>query len=412
MQHKKILIVTIPEKGHINPMIGVAAHLQAAGFELAFFAQHDIAAQLHNAGIKARMYTPPAPADSSTEFVTRGKAFVEQLADKAWLRNWIKTLLIDVVPGQAQVLKAVVGEWQPDVIVTDPMIYAAPMVANQAGIPWAGISSSLNPVTPDHWQCELTDTLHQLHPQRQALLATPEWQPAFKVSDVISPWLNIVFTVEEYMPRETGNNYFSFYTGHSFPPGNRGDETAFPFHLLQPDKKKVYMSMGSQIYYHPHLFTAVAQALPDDDIQLIFAINELYDTPFRQTLPANVIAVPYAPQLQVLPHVQLVVSHGGANSVMESLASGIPVALLPVCNDQFLQTQFVTRAGAGIVLNTQNACPQTYRQQLLPLLQPHSPVVQQAAAIGNAFRRKSGPAEAATLIQQLYHTRRPVMPQL
>jgi UDP:flavonoid glycosyltransferase YjiC (YdhE family) len=168
--------------------------------------------------------------------------------------------------------------------------------------------------------------------------------------------------------------------------------------------------MGSQIYYQPHLFSAVAQALPDEDIQLIFAINELYHSPFRHQLPANVIAVPYAPQLQVLPHVQLVISHGGANSVMESLAHGIPVALLPICNDQFLQAQFVTWAGTGIVLDPHAPNPATYRQQLLPLLHPQSPVAQQATTTGNAFRSKTGAQEAATLVQQLYHTRQPVMP--
>lgn len=412
MQHKRILIVTIPEKGHINPMIGVAAHLQAAGFQLAFFAQQDITPQLQQAGINSKMYCPPAAANSNTDFVTRGKAFVEQLADKAWLRNWIKTLLIDAVPQQVQLLQQAVEDWQPALIVTDPMIYAAPIVANKAGIPWAGISSSLNPVTPAHWQCELTHTLDQLHPQRQAMLTTPQWQPQFRVSDVISPWLNIVYTVEEYISRTMADNTFSFYVGHSFPPHSRGDEAGFPFHLLQPGKKKVYMSMGSQIYYHPHLFTAVAQALPDEDIQLIFAISELYNSPFLQQLPANVIAVPYAPQLQVLPHVQLVISHGGANSVMESMANGIPVALLPICNDQFLQAQLVTQAGTGIVLDPNNPSPETYRRQLLPLLQPQSPVAQQAGKTGNAFRQKTGPQEAAELIQQLFHTRQPVMPQL
>lgn len=412
MQHKRILIATIPEKGHINPMIGVAAHLQAAGFELAFFAQQDITPQLLQAGIQAKMYCPPPTTGNNAHFVTRGQAFVEQLADKAWLRNWIKTLLIDAVPAQVQLLKAAVESWQPALMVTDPMIYAAPIVASEAGIPWAGISSSLNPVTPTHWQCELTHTLDQLHAHRQTLLATAQWQPQFRVSDVISPWLNVVYTVEEYMPRNVCNNTFSFYVGNSFPPNSRGDEADFPFHQLQPGKKKVYMSMGSQIYYHPHLFSAVAQALPDEDIQLIFAINELYHSPLRHQLPANVIAVPYAPQLQVLPHVQLVISHGGANSVMESLAHGIPVALLPICNDQFLQAQFVTRAGAGIVLDPHAPNPATYRQQLLPLLHPQSPVAQQATTTGNAFRSKTGAQEAAALVQQLYHTRQPVMPPL
>jgi MGT family glycosyltransferase len=245
-----------------------------------------------------------------------------------------------------------------------------------------------------------------------ALLSTPEWKPRFKVSDVISPWLNVVYAVESYMPRELCGNDYSFYVGSSFPAGDRGDEMAFPFDRLRPGTQKVYMSMGSQIYYHPQLFAAVAAALPDEDIQLIFSINELYHTTFRDELPSNVIAVPYAPQLAVLQQVQLVITHGGANSVMESLANGVPVALLPVCNDQFLQAQFVTRAGAGIVLDPAHPSPDTYRTQLLPLLDATSAVTANARAIGAAFGRMGGAAEAAKLIQQLYDMQQPIMPYI
>lgn len=411
MQRKKILIVTIPEKGHINPMIGIAQYLQQAGYELAFFAAADISTQLRAAGLHQQVFYNTAPEPVAADFVTRGKAFVEKLADKAWLRKWIKTLLIEAVPQQVQLLREVVTAFEPELIVTDPMVYAAVIVANENNIPWAGVSSSLNPITPGDWRCELTETLDELEQQRRALLTTAGWQPRFKVSDVLSPWLNIVFSVEAYMPREHCGNNYSFYVGHSFPAGKRGDEANFPFERLVPGRKKVYMSMGSQIYYHPQLFATVAAALGEEDIQLVFSINELYDdAAFRQTLPGNVIAVRYAPQLQVLQQMQLVITHGGANSVLESLATGVPVALLPVCNDQFLQARFVTNAGVGVVLDVANPSVAVYRSQLLPLLHADAREQSRAATIAAAFKKKGGAAEAAALITALYNTRKPVMP--
>src|SRR5436190_12023361 len=99
----RILFVVIPEKGHINPMIGIAQHLQNAGYELAFCAQQDISLQLSKAGLRERFYSdPPAVKD----FVTRGKAFVEKIADPSWLHNWIKTLLVDAVPSQIEMIQA------------------------------------------------------------------------------------------------------------------------------------------------------------------------------------------------------------------------------------------------------------------------------------------------------------------
>lgn len=410
MENKKILIVTIPEKGHINPMIGVAQHLQQAGFELAFFSQVNISEQLQAAGLHQQVYYDTSAVNIDESFVTRGKEFVEKLQDLAWLRNWIRTLLIDAVPAQVKLLQQVVEDFQPAVIVADPMVYAAAIVADRLQIPWAGVSSSLNPVTPDGWECELTQTLDDLDYLRQEAVASLSWQPQFKVSDLISPWLNIVFSVEELAPRRMSKNDFSFYVGNTFPSGKRGDETEFPFELLREDVQKVYMSMGSQIYYHPHLFMAVAEALYDEDIQLIFSVNELYNTDFIQDLPDNVIAVPYAPQLQLLPQMQLVITHGGANSVMETLSNGIPVAMLPVCNDQFLQAKFITTAEVGVVLDVANPSPAIYRQQLLPLLYEGAAERRNARKIGEAFQRKGGAREAARLIEQLYQTRKPMEP--
>jgi zeaxanthin glucosyltransferase len=410
MQNRRILIVTIPEKGHINPMIGIAQYLQAAGFELFFFSQQDISPQLQKAGLHQKVYSDPTAINIKEDFITRGQAFVEQLADKPWLRNWIKTLLIDAVPEQIRLITAAAEDCQPALIVTDPMIYAAAITASQLDIPWVGVSSSLNPITPDGWSCELTDTLDSFSEQRDRLFTGQGLSPRFKVSDLISPWLNLVFSTEEYMPRSVCGNDVSFYTGHSFPMNERGDETDFPFDRLLPHTRKAYMSMGSQIYYHPQLFNAVAKALTADDIQLVFSINELYHTPFLQQLPSSVIAVPYAPQLKVLPYMDLVITHGGANSVMESLANGIPVAMLPICNDQFLQAKFITRAGAGIVLDPEDPSPDIYRQQLLPILQPQSPERIKAHAIGQSFQRHGGAREAAEWIQRLYEMQEPLMP--
>lgn len=410
MSNKKILFVTIPEKGHVNPMIGIAQHLQQAGYELAFFAQQDISEQLQKAGLHQKVYSDPSAINIHKGFVTRGKDFVEKLSDKVWLHNWIKTLLIDAAPEQANHIHAAAADFRPALIVTDPMVYAAPIVAHKLNIPWAGVSSSLNPVTPSSCRCALTDTLSDLESARTSLFTNVGIIPRFKVSDAISPWLNIVFSTEAYMPRAECGNNFSFYTGNSFPIHHRGDETDFPFERLIPQTKKIYVSFGSQIYYQPHLFEAIAKAFPDKHIQLIFSLNELYHSPFIKKLPDNVISVYYAPQLQLLKHVDLTITHGGANTVMESLAHGVPVAIFPICNDQFLQAQLVVRAGVGIELDPSQPISETYRQQLLPLLDPHSSLRSNAAKIAESFRQHGGAAEASQLIQQLHNTQKPMLP--
>lgn len=47
---KRILFCVVPEKGHVNPCIGPAQHLRAAGCDVAFYAPADISDQLDGAG--------------------------------------------------------------------------------------------------------------------------------------------------------------------------------------------------------------------------------------------------------------------------------------------------------------------------------------------------------------------------
>ena len=155
----RVLLVTIPEKGHVNPMIGLAQHLVAKGGEIGFYALADISSQLRAAGLDCPNWTPPSGGPVR---VTRGSEFADKIRDEAWLRAWIESLLLTAAPGQMAPLRAVVRDFRPDVMAIDPMIYAAVWVAGAEGVPWAGISSSLNPVTPDEWSCPLVETVRAL----------------------------------------------------------------------------------------------------------------------------------------------------------------------------------------------------------------------------------------------------------
>lgn len=64
-------------------------------------------------------------------------------------------------------------------------------------------------------------------------------------------------------------------------------------------------------------------------------------------LPGDPIVVGYAPQLELIRRSALTISHGGLNTVLESLGKGIPIVVLPVTNDQPGVGSRVERSGAG-----------------------------------------------------------------
>jgi MGT family glycosyltransferase len=391
----KVLFVIIPEKGHIHPYIGPAARLQQRGHDVAFYAVHDVSAQLSRAGFPN--FFPgsadrPLPPD-----INRGKLFSEMIHDAAWLRGWIKELLVERVPPQVPVLRDIVRRFRPDVIAADPMVYQAPIVAHLEGIPWAGLSSSLNPVVPDHFESELLATNAWLAAERAALFARFGLQASFRVCDCLSERLNIVFATEEFVgPAPPGVTL----VGPSLPVGKRGDECAFPWDRLSKSQAIVYASFGSQIYYQPSLFRTLIQAVRGRDVQLVLSVSELLDTHLLGALPENVLAVRYAPQLALLPRVSAFVTHGGANSVMEALSFGVPLLIHPICNDQFHNARFIEESGVGLQADLEHRSAERCWEQLSALLAPGK-IRERVAAVHASYGARDGARQAARLVEEL-----------
>jgi zeaxanthin glucosyltransferase len=372
----RVLFCVIPEKGHLNPMIGPAEHLRAAGAEVAFHAPGDLEG------------LPPERR--------RGEAFAAQVQDPAWLRQWIRALLVDAVADQVPALRRAIARFRPDVAAIDPMVYAAAIACELEGVPWAAISNSLNPVLPDALDSELLRTVRWLSPARTALFARYGLDARFRGCDLLSPRLTVAFTTEALTGGPVGG---VAQVGPSLPRGLRGDEAPFPWTWLD-GTPLVYMSLGSQIYHQPAAFHAAIAAVTGRPVQLVLSVAELLDAPeLLGPLPPNVLAVRYAPQLALLARAQAFISHGGANSVMEAIAFGVPLLLSPLCNDQFHQVHFVEAAGIGRTLDLRAAAPAGVWAALDALLSD-GPLRQRLAPI-HASYQVDGAAETARLISAL-----------
>lgn len=389
----RFLFISIPEKGHLNPMIGPAAHLRDRGHTVAFFAARDVSAQVWSAGLDVvpEMLGQPPPLAEN-----RGDTFARQVRDPAWLRGWIKELLADQAGEQVEALRRMIRAYAPDVVVTDPMIYAAVIAAGAEGRPWVALSNSLNPVLDGSIRSDLLDTVAWLAPARRELFARHGLDPTFSGCDALSPWLTVAFTTEEFIGRTVPGVRL---VGPSVPPGRRGDEVDFPWDRLRCDVPLVYLSFGSQIYHQPELFGRVMAATRGLGVQLVIAAQQLHDSSDLGPLPEHVLTCGYAPQLRLLPRTAVFITHGGANSVMEALRFGVPLLVSPVCNDQFHQAHFVRQSGVGLVLDLGTATVKECRAALSQLL------------AGAEFRRRMQPVsasyqrdgarEAATLIEGL-----------
>jgi zeaxanthin glucosyltransferase len=358
---KRALFVIIGEKGHIHPFLGPAAQLEARGVEVAFYAPVDIGSAITRAGfsrffsgVSDEVTGAPPPA------VNRGQAFAQLVADASRLRSWIRSVLLDRVPVQIERLRAVVRDYRPSLIVIDPMMYAGAIVAGVEKLPWAGLSTSLNPVVGDDMPSELLDTTRFLDADRKALFAQHGLSARFRVCDAMSPFLNVCFSTPALIQSPPPDVELM---GPSLPNRARGDECSFPWERLD-GRPIVMMSFGSQIYHQPDSFRAVIAATATLGVQLMCSVGDLDFGP----LPDHVLTVPYFPQLELLERSAIFITHGGANSVMEALAYGVPMLVSPICNDQFHNAEFVRRARAGLVLDVARADVARIRAAIAALL--------------------------------------------
>jgi MGT family glycosyltransferase len=119
--------------------------------------------------------------------------------------------------------------------------------------------------------------------------------------------------------------------------------------------------------------------------------------------PANIVVKQWVPQLDVLRRASVFVSHGGMNSVSESLYYGVPLVVVPQMGEQEIVARQVERLGAGLCLAKEAMTPDRLRQAVHRVL-GEGTFREKAALIRASFETAGGAERGADAI--LAFTRR------
>jgi zeaxanthin glucosyltransferase len=80
--------------------------------------------------------------------------------------------------------------------------------------------------------------------------------------------------------------------------------------------------------------TIVAGVAKHRGTQLVLSIGDQLDPKQIGPVPGNAIIVNQAPQLELLKRTSVCITHAGLNTVLESLAQGVPQVAIPITFDQ------------------------------------------------------------------------------
>jgi MGT family glycosyltransferase len=326
--------------------------------------------------------------------------------------------LVDGAMYVDQRLTAILDELAPDVIVEDNVVGFPALAAS--GRPWVRIVSC-NPA-------ELKDPLVPPFSSGYPVADRSDW-PAFLAEverthrdlwdefdtfcrehgdaglrygpngpDFISesPWLNLyVYPAEADYARAASLGP----TWHRIDSSVRSPDTTWelPEHLRDHDGALIYLSLGSLGSADVGLMQRLVDVLATSEHRVIVSKGPLAD---RITLHDNQTGESFLPQPAILPQVDLVITHGGNNTVTESIHNGLPMVVLPLFWDQVDNAQRIEETGFGRRLATYDFRDEELTDAIDELLADDD-LRARLKSVSERLTANPGTVEAADLIEGL-----------
>ena len=391
----RFLVVVPPLEGHTNPTVALAAELTARGHDVAWTGHPEVVPGVLPPGAEFLAVAERAPAEVVEATAARNLAPARgALGFRAFWEEFVLPIARHMVPG----VEAAVDAFRPDVVVVDQHALAGAAVALRRGLLW---------VTSATTSADLVDPLAGI-PKVAAWLrsrmtevltaAGVDSAVAATVDPRFSPHLLVAFTSRELVGAPGDLPEHWALVGPAL--AGRHDPTPFPWERLGGTEPVVLVTLGTVNWRAGARFLAVAaEALGDMPVQaVIVAPGDLVPDP-----PSGVVVVPRVPQLALLERTDLVVCHGGHNTVCECLAAGVPLVLAPVRDDQPFVADQVVRAGAGVRVKFGRITAPALRQAVSAVLA--DPGCRKAAArVGTSLVGAGGASAAADRLDVLLAT--------
>ena len=272
----------------------------------------------------------------------------------------------------AREVQAVVAEIQPDAIIVDHLAFSARLALVAAGVPYADVvlgHPSALPVGdevygfPPAWPAAFDPSADELRMLRELCdrvseSFTAEWNCALAQLAPNAPastsafgehgdLLLLNYPAELSAPARTAILPPHRFLGSAVRVEARDAEV--DAWLAESNKPFVYVSFGSFLSVRADVLARVCAALRRVGIRGAIATGSA-DRAELGELPVDWLVREFLPQVTLLERAAAAVTHGGNNSVTESMTMGVPLVVLPFSTDQFAGAAALEDAGFGVVL--------------------------------------------------------------
>ena len=359
--------------GPINNCVGIGELLRRRGHRVVFVVEESFAGTLEAKAFEEqlmRLKPKPALPEEPGQF---WKDFIRETAPQfrrptiEQLAGLIRPIWTELIDGSKHVeprLREIFDEVQPDVIVQDNVV-AFPAVVT-AGVPWVRIMSCnpLEMTDPDlpptfsgysttdrrGWDSFLSEyerTHRELWADFDDFVRASGAGPLPSLAFIHeSPFLNLsLYPAEAVYERSRP----LAPTWSSIDSCVRDTEGTFelPPQLRERGGALVYLSLGSLGSADTELMNRLVEVLSTTPHRYIVSKGPQHEA---IELAANMYGEEYLPQPSILPLADLVITHGGNNTVTECFHFGKPMIVLPLFWDQYDNAQRIDELGFGVRL--------------------------------------------------------------
>jgi MGT family glycosyltransferase len=365
--------------GPTNQCIGLAAILRDRGHTIVFAAESSWAGKLTPFGFVEELVDLAEPAEGAAD-EDAGKFWTDFIAETSpefrkptlqQLKTFIQPTFQALIDGAKYCeprLREIIATHRPDVIVEDNVVLFPALVTADAPFvrivscsplevpgadvppPFSGLPSA-DRAEWDAYRAEFdrshralwTDFDTWVREQGAAPLPELEFMPRDNAANLY------VYPAEaDYL---TARPLDGTWTRMDSSVRETDEEYVVPAEVADrpDDNALIYLSLGSLGGADVELMQRLVDVLGTTRHRFIVSKGPQAD---QITLPDNMVGAQMVPQTKVIPQVDLVISHGGNNTVTETLHFGKPLIVLPLFWDQYENAQRIDELGFGVRLDT------------------------------------------------------------
>jgi MGT family glycosyltransferase len=418
-------VALFPEPGAWGPtnnLVAIGNQLRDRGFRTVFVVEESFDGELVRRGFEERLMRL-APPPEEPESVGGGWAEFVRVTSPEFRKPTIDQLATVTVPIWAEFVEGaeyshdrlteIWRELRPDAIVLD-CVASFPSVS-LAGCPWVRVVSA-NPleigdpdIAPvfsgypaasragwDEFRTEyarltapLLERYDAFHRDCGAQALPPN---EFQYE---SPYLNMyMYPAELDYPRSRPLNA----TWHRIDTSTRDSDGPFDVaEKVGSDGKLVYLSLGSLGCMDVPLMQRVIDCLAATPHRVIVSMGPLHE---QLRLGERMWGEQFVPQTAIVPQCDVMITHGGNNTVGEAFTFGVPTIVLPLFWDQYDNAQRIDECGFGVRLPTYEFTDEQLHGAIDRLC-GDTALAARLSAASSRLRAAPGRALAADLIEGL-----------